>query len=152
MAAGVRRFVHVSSITVHGNNVRGDADENSPLRIEPNPYSRSKVAAENLLRRMIQDEGAPVTIVRPGWIYGPRDRNTMPRLVKALRAGWVSVVGSGDNQLNVIYAADVADVASSNAANGWESATGAGVGAGDHCGCANDDDAELTSDAVLGTA
>ena len=27
MAAGVRRFVHVSSITVHGNNVRGEADE-----------------------------------------------------------------------------------------------------------------------------
>jgi hypothetical protein len=51
-----------------------------------------------------------------------------------------------------VIAADVADVASSNAANGWESATGAGVGAGDHCGCANDDDAELTSDAVLGTA
>jgi hypothetical protein len=42
-------------------------------------------------------------------------------------------------------------VASSNAANGWESATGAGVGAGDHCSCANDD-VELTSDAILDTA
>jgi hypothetical protein len=48
--------------------------------------------------------------------------------------------------------ADVAVVASSNAANGCESATGAGVGAGDHGGCAIDDDAELTSDAVLDTA
>lgn len=51
-----------------------------------------------------------------------------------------------------VIAADMAVVASSNAANGWEFATGAGVGAGDHCGCANDDDAELTSDAVLDTA
>ena len=73
MAADVRRFVHVSSITVHGNNVHGHADENSPLRTEPNPYSRSKVAGEKLLQRMIRDEGAPVTIVRPGWIYGPGD-------------------------------------------------------------------------------
>ena len=45
----------------------------APLRAEPNPYSRSKVAGERLLRRMIRDEGAPVTIVRPGWIYGPGD-------------------------------------------------------------------------------
>src|SRR5487761_1820001 len=60
MAAGVQRFVHVSSITVHGNNVHGDADENSPLRTEPNPYSRSKVAGEKVLRRMMQEEDAPV--------------------------------------------------------------------------------------------
>ena len=73
LAAGVRRVVHVSSITVHGNDVGGAADENAPLRAEPNPYSRSKVAGERLLERMIRDEGAPVTIVRPGWIYGPRD-------------------------------------------------------------------------------
>ena len=56
------------------------ADENSPLRAEPNPYSRSKVAGERLLQRMIRDEGAPVTIVRPGWIYGPaRYRELRPR-------------------------------------------------------------------------
>jgi hypothetical protein len=42
-------------------------------------------------------------------------------------------------------------VASSNAANGWESASGAGAGAGDHCDCANNA-VELTSDAILDTA
>src|SRR5690348_10294810 len=69
MAAGVRRVVHVSSITVHGNDVRGVADERSPLRAEPNPYSRTKVAGERLLERMIRELRAPLTIVRPGWIY-----------------------------------------------------------------------------------
>ncbi len=44
IAAGVRRVVHVSSITVHGNDVGGRADEDSPVRGAPNPYSRSKVA------------------------------------------------------------------------------------------------------------
>ena len=44
-------------------------------------------------------------------------------------------------------------VASSKAANGWESASGAGAGdgAGDHCDCANNE-VELTSDAILDTA
>jgi nucleoside-diphosphate-sugar epimerase len=41
VAAGVRRVVHVSSITVHGNDVRGAADETAPFLVESNPYSRS---------------------------------------------------------------------------------------------------------------
>ena len=80
----MRRLVHVSSLTVHGNNVGGKADENSPLRTEPNPYSRSKVAGEKLLQRMIQDEGAPVTIVRPGWIYGPGDTASFGRIARMI--------------------------------------------------------------------
>ena len=108
MAAGVRRIVHVSSITVHGNDVRGEADENSPLRSEPNPYSRSKVAGEKLLQRMIRDEGAPVTIVRPGWIYGPGDTASFARIARMIDEGRMIMVGSGENHLPLIYVRDVA--------------------------------------------
>jgi nucleoside-diphosphate-sugar epimerase len=109
MAAGVRRFVHVSSITVHGNNVRGHADEDSPLRMEPNPYSRSKVAGENLLQRMIRDEGAPVTIVRPGWIYGPRDTASFARFAALIDQGRMMLIGSGQNHLPLVYVDDAAE-------------------------------------------
>jgi nucleoside-diphosphate-sugar epimerase len=106
--AGVRRFVHVSSITVHGNDVRGEADESAPLRAEPNPYSRSKVAGERLLERMIRDEGAPVTIVRPGWIYGPRDSASFARMAGMIEKGRMIMLGSGRNHLPLIYARDAA--------------------------------------------
>jgi nucleoside-diphosphate-sugar epimerase len=109
MAVDVRRFVHVSSITVHGNNVRGEADENSPLRSEPNPYSRSKVAGERLLQRMIRDEGARVTIVRPGWIYGPGDTASFARIARMIEQGRMLVIGSGDNHLPLIYVRDAAE-------------------------------------------
>jgi nucleoside-diphosphate-sugar epimerase len=108
LAAGARRFVHVSSITVHGNDVRGAADETAPLREEPNPYSRSKVAGERLLQRMIREEAAPVTIVRPGWIYGPRDRASFARLAERIATGRMLVVGDGRNDLPLIYVRDVA--------------------------------------------
>jgi nucleoside-diphosphate-sugar epimerase len=108
MAADVRRFVHVSSITVHGNDVRGEADESTPLRAEPNPYSRSKVAGEQLLARMIRDEAAPVTIVRPGWIYGPRDSASFARFARMTEKGQMVMVGSGRNHLPLIYARDAA--------------------------------------------
>ncbi len=106
--AGVARLVHVSSITVHGNDVRGEADESAPLREEPNPYSRSKVEGERLLEHMIQDEGAPVTIVRPGWIYGPGDTASFARIARMIETGRMIMVGSGENHLPLIYARDAA--------------------------------------------
>ncbi|MBV8914092.1 MAG: NAD-dependent epimerase/dehydratase family protein, partial [Acetobacteraceae bacterium] len=109
MAADVRRFVHVSSITVHGNNVRGEADEDSPLQNEPNPYSRSKAAGEKLLQRMIRDESARVTIVRPGWVYGPRDAASFARIARMIDQGRMLVIGSGENHLPLIYVRDAAE-------------------------------------------
>jgi 2-alkyl-3-oxoalkanoate reductase len=109
LAAGARRFVHVSSITVHGNDVRGRADEDSPLKVEPNPYSRSKFAGERLLARMIREERAPVTIVRPGWIYGPRDRSSFARVARRVEQGKMITLGCGANHLPLIYVRDVAE-------------------------------------------
>jgi 2-alkyl-3-oxoalkanoate reductase len=109
MAAGVRRFVHVSSITVHGNDVRGQADEEAPLRAEPNPYSRSKVAAERLLARMVREEAAPITIVRPGWIYGPRDTSSFARIARRVEQGQMVTLGSGENHVPLVYVRDVAE-------------------------------------------
>jgi 2-alkyl-3-oxoalkanoate reductase len=108
LSAGVRRLVHVSSITVHGNDVHGAADETAPLREEPNPYSRSKVAGERLLERMIERDGAPVTIVRPGWIYGPRDGASFARIARMIENGQMMMVGGGENHLPLIYARDAA--------------------------------------------
>jgi len=108
LAAGARRLVHVSSITVHGNDVRGAADEGAPFREEPNPYSRSKLAGERLLERLIREEGAPVTIVRPGWIYGPRDGASFARLARTIEKGQMIMIGAGDNHLPLIYARDAA--------------------------------------------
>ena len=108
LAAGVRRLVHVSSITVHGNDVRGEADERAPLRVERNPYSRTKVAGERLLERLIRDERAPVTIVRPGWIYGPRDIASFARLAHKIQEKRMLMVGSGENHVPLIYVRDAA--------------------------------------------
>jgi nucleoside-diphosphate-sugar epimerase len=108
VAAGVRRVVHVSSITVHGNDVRGAADETAPFRTESNPYSRSKVAGERLLQRMIA-EGAPVTVVRPGYIYGPRDAAGLARFATMIRDGRMVVIGSGKNHVPLVYVRDVAE-------------------------------------------
>jgi 2-alkyl-3-oxoalkanoate reductase len=108
-AAGVRRIVHVSSITVHGNDVDGAADEDTPFRAEPNPYSRSKIAAEHLVQRLVSEHSVAITIVRPGWIYGPRDVASFARTATMIRDGRMVMVGSGRNHLPLIYVTDAAD-------------------------------------------
>ncbi len=108
MAAGVRRIVHVSSITVHGLDVRGTVDETAPLQGGFDPYSRTKAATERVLQQMIRDKGAPVTIVRPGLIYGPRDSNSFGRFASLVKQGKMVIIGAGTNHLPLIYVRDVA--------------------------------------------
>jgi nucleoside-diphosphate-sugar epimerase len=108
LAAHVRRIVHVSSVTVHGIDVRGSADETAPLRGGPDPYSRSKVAGELLLQQMIRERGAPVIIVRPGLLYGPRDSGSFGRFAALIEEGKMIMIGSGKNHMPLIYVTDVA--------------------------------------------
>lgn len=108
LVAGVQRIVHVSSITVHGLDAHGTADETAPLCGGSDPYSRSKVAGEQLLQQMIRDKRAPLTIVRPGLIYGPRDAGSFGRFATLIEQGKMVVMGPGNNHLPLIYVTDVA--------------------------------------------
>ena len=109
LSASVTRVVHVSSITVHGNDVGGAADERSPMSDEPNPYSRSKVAGERMLESMMREMRAPVTIVRPGWIYGPGDGASLGRFAVMIQRRRMVGFGSGGNHVPLIYVTDVVD-------------------------------------------
>lgn len=109
-SASVRRILHVSSVSVYGNpRPRAEGfTEDEPLgqNLRRNDhYARSKIEAEEIARSF----GDAVTIIRPSWTYGPRDRNTIPRVVDAIRTGRARIVGRGDNLLNIVYAADVAE-------------------------------------------
>jgi nucleoside-diphosphate-sugar epimerase len=108
MAAGVQRFVHVSTIDVHGLVVGEGIDEMAPYGSERDPYCRSKIAGERALWQLIEERSAPVTIVRPGVIYGPRDTNSFGRFAKLVEQGKMALIGSGTNCLPLIYIRDVA--------------------------------------------
>jgi 2-alkyl-3-oxoalkanoate reductase len=102
--AKVERFVHVSSLGVYQARDHFGTDETTPPAAEAlDGYTRSKVEAEALALRYANAHGLPVAIVRPGFIYGPRDRTVLPKLVAALRSGKFFYFGSGNQILNCIY-------------------------------------------------
>ena len=108
-AHNVGRLLHVSTISVYGHPKIAPGQkitEETPLGQKFwlwDYYPRSKLLAEQLAW-----EYPDVTVIRPSWIYGPRDRNTLPRIIPALQQGRVRIIGKGDNLLNIIYVSDVA--------------------------------------------
>ncbi|MFA6132923.1 MAG: NAD-dependent epimerase/dehydratase family protein [Phycisphaerae bacterium] len=113
-AAGVGRFLHISSISSYGHPDGAGLvlDETAPLGVNLHRwsyYSRAKVEAENLIREASARGDFPVTIVKPSWLYGPRDRASMPRLIRAIRAGKCKLLGDGGNRLNLTYAGNEAE-------------------------------------------
>src|SRR3954451_69901 len=103
LAARVGRFVHVSSLGVYEARDHHGTDETVPPAADSlDAYTRSKVEAEVLALSYVA-RGLPLSIVRPGFIYGPRDRTVLPKLLKALRAGRFAYFGSGNQVLNCIY-------------------------------------------------
>lgn len=106
--AGVQRIIHTSSITVYGHHLRGLVTEDHPYHAEDNPYSRTKIAGEQLIFKRVKECGAPVVLVRPGWIYGPRDMASFGRFVKLVQSGKGFILGNGKNSVPLVYVRDVA--------------------------------------------
>src|SRR3990172_8845148 len=117
VSTGVRRFLHISSISVYGH-VDGEGkvfDEGAPLGVNLHNwsyYSRAKVEAERRVWAMHKSGRQPVTVIRPSWLYGPRDRATLPRLIDSIRRRKLRIIGDGRNRLNVVHAGNVAEAAS----------------------------------------
>ena len=102
--AKVGRFVHVSSLGVYEGRDHFGTDETVPVAAESlDAYTRSKVEAEALALRFVNERGLSLSVVRPGFIYGPRDRTVLPKLLDALVHKRFFYFGSGEQALNCIY-------------------------------------------------
>jgi nucleoside-diphosphate-sugar epimerase len=107
LAEGVGRVIHISSWTVYGMGTKQPVAEDAPLAPLDEPYSVSKVLGDQLVQRMIRDEGLPATIIRPDTIFGPGDKVHVGRMSDRLRAGRSIIVGSGANAMPFVYVEDI---------------------------------------------
>lgn len=107
LAAGVRRFVHMSSSSIYGMQWDVPVEEDFALLPFPDPYPITKAEADKLVQRMIMDHGLPAAIIRPDQVLGPGDRMHFGRMVDRVRAGKAVIVGRGDNAIPLVYVTDV---------------------------------------------
>jgi dihydroflavonol-4-reductase len=106
--AGVRRFLFTSSVAVYGESAPEAAGEDTPLR-PTGVYGESKVLAEDLSFSHHARGLVEVVVLRPCFVYGPRDRRFTRTLVRVLRGGWFPVVAGGSAPLDVVHVADVVE-------------------------------------------
>lgn len=104
--AGVKRFVHASTIGVYGSAMEGSLDENTPLHPN-NIYGVTKLEGEQLALSF--NERLPVSVVRVSETYGPGDRSRLLKLFKAIQKNVFFVIGTGDNKHQLIYVDDLID-------------------------------------------
>jgi nucleoside-diphosphate-sugar epimerase len=103
-AAGTQRLVHVSSLGIYeGRDHHGTDETVPPAASSLDAYTRSKTEAEALVLMYHRERGLPAAIIRPGFIYGERDRTVLPKLLANLRRGTFAYFGSGEQALNCIY-------------------------------------------------
>jgi len=86
-AAGVRRFVFISSIGVNGAATRGDPFRHDDPPHPHSPYAVSKHEAELGLRALAAETGLEVVIIRPPLIIGPDPKGNLATLQRLIDRG-----------------------------------------------------------------
>jgi nucleoside-diphosphate-sugar epimerase len=106
----IQRFVYLSSLGVYPARNHYGTDESEPLPASHmDGYTQTKVEAERLVLEYHRQHGIPVVVLRPGFVYGPRDRTVLPTLIENLKARRVRWIGGGKGALNTIYVGNLVD-------------------------------------------
>jgi nucleoside-diphosphate-sugar epimerase len=107
--AGVRSFVHLSSVMVHGFDYADGIDEDGPLDPADNPYCWSKINAEYALRNRSVPGEFSVHIIRPGDVYGPGSVPWVLRPVQHMRERTFMYVDPKRSLINHVYIDNLLD-------------------------------------------
>ena len=109
-AAGVRRFVHLSSVMVYGFDYPDSVTEDGPLDGADNPYCITKIESEAAVAELHDPGTFDVFTIRPGDVYGPGSVPWVVRPYEAMAAGmWADIGGELEPLINHVYVDNLLD-------------------------------------------
>jgi nucleoside-diphosphate-sugar epimerase len=109
-AAGVRRFVHLSSVMVYGFDYPDGVSEDGPLDGADNPYCITKIESEAVVADLHDPGTFDVFTIRPGDVYGPGSIPWVVRPYEAMAAGmWVDIGGELEPLINHVFVDNLLD-------------------------------------------
>lgn len=111
---GIRKFIYFSSIAAVGPGK--DIDEQT-LPAPLTAYGKSKMASERVLMSYFHERAFPVTIIRPGLVYGPGGA-ALQLVGRIVKSGLVPVIGHGTNLVPLCFVSDVVKSAMAAEENG----------------------------------
>ncbi len=117
-ATRLKRFVHVSTTDIYGYPETPCAEEH-PFVDAALPYNQTKGKGEQLVWQALQQDGLPVTILRPATIFGPRGKDFTKEIATMLRQRMMATIDKGSAPGGFAYVDNVVQAmltASSSAA------------------------------------
>lgn len=91
----IKRFVHISSVAIHGFGNHIDTTEDGPFFKTDFPYCITKHQGEELVLDYYKKHSLPVTTIRPANVYGERDLTTFLKMGSALEARQMPYIDHG---------------------------------------------------------
>lgn len=111
LAAGVKRMVHLSTISIYGDDsqMTGTIDESTPVRpAKGSEYGESKAQAEAAIQELVR-RGLSAVILRPARVYGPYSRIFITRPIQAIAERRFRWLGNPDVPADVVYVDNVVE-------------------------------------------
>jgi nucleoside-diphosphate-sugar epimerase len=109
-AAGVRRFVFISSIGVNGAETFQQPFTTQDLAAPHSTYAVSKYEAEQGLQALAAETGMEVVIIRPPLVYGPGAPGNFGSLMRWLKRGVPLPLGAIYNQRSLVALDNLVDL------------------------------------------
>lgn len=107
-AAGVKRLVFMSSVKVNGEEAPAPYTEDS-VPAPQDPYGVSKLEAELVLRKISDETGLEVVVIRPPLVYGPGVKANFYKLMRTVARGVPLPFGSVNNSRSLVYLGNLLD-------------------------------------------
>jgi nucleoside-diphosphate-sugar epimerase len=101
----LQRIVHCSTTGVHGVTGKTPAAEDAPFA-PTNPYEETKLQGELLALKAWKDDGLPVSVARPGLVYGPGDLHLLG-FFSSIKKGRPCLINGGKALIHPIYIDDM---------------------------------------------
>lgn len=101
----LQRIIHCSTTGVYGVTGKTSVAEDAPFA-PTNPYEATKLEAELLVFKAWQEQGLPVSVARPGLVYGPGDLHLLG-FFASIKKGLFRVIDGGKALLHPIYIDDL---------------------------------------------
>jgi nucleoside-diphosphate-sugar epimerase len=106
----VRRFIFLSTAKVNGERTQDNAFSENDQACPSGPYAISKWKAEQGLRRISQESGLEVVILRPPLVYGPGVGGNFLRLMDLVSRARVLPLGNLDNKRSMVGLGNLTDM------------------------------------------
>jgi nucleoside-diphosphate-sugar epimerase len=102
-----KKFVFISSVSVYGLFKGENINESSPL-LAQDPYGKSKIIAEEIVKQWCDEHNVICTILRLPLVVGENPPGNLGAMIRGINKGYYFNIGGGDVNKSMVLATDVA--------------------------------------------